>query len=186
MLPIAEARKRRTPIDWATTLIDTPSFLGRRIIDNQPLEELVPLIDWSPFFHTWELRGRFPGIFDDPYVGKQGARTVRGRAKLLQDIVNGKLLRARAVYGFYPANSVGDDIELYTDESRTEVLATFPMLRQQAENPPGSSTMLCPTTSRPKRATRRLPWRVRGDDRPRHGRVGGAVHAGARRLQIRS
>ena len=137
MLPIAEARKRRTQIDWATTVIDTPGFLGRRIIENQPLDELVPLIDWSPFFHTWELRGRFPGIFDDPYVGKQARELYEDAQKLLQDIVNGKLLRARAVYGFYPANSVGDDIELYTDETRSETLTTFHMLRQQVEKSAG-------------------------------------------------
>jgi 5-methyltetrahydrofolate--homocysteine methyltransferase len=137
MLPIATARARRTPIDWAAAQIDVPEFLGRRIIADQPLVELVPYIDWSPFFHTWELRGRFPGIFEDPYVGAQARELYDDAQRLLQDIVNGKLLQARAVYGFYPANSVGDDIKLYADEGRAEVLTTFHSLRQQADKPAG-------------------------------------------------
>ncbi len=137
MLPIAQARARRTPIDWATTTIDAPAFLGRRAIDDQPLDELVPFIDWSPFFHTWELRGRYPGIFDDPYVGKQAKELFDDAQKLLAEIVEKKLLRAKAVYGFFPANSEGDDITLFTDEHRTTVLATCHHLRQQAEKPAG-------------------------------------------------
>jgi 5-methyltetrahydrofolate--homocysteine methyltransferase len=139
LLDIAEARSRRTPIEWATTTIDTPSFLGRRVIEHQPLDELAPYIDWSPFFHTWELRGRFPGIFDDPVVGEQARQLYEDAQKLLQDIVNGRLLRARGVYGFWPANSAGDDIELYPDEQRTEPVAVFRMLRQQMEKPAGQA-----------------------------------------------
>ena len=141
MLPIAVARSRRTPIDWASAQIDVPEFLGRRIIADQPLAELVPYIDWSPFFHTWELRGRYPGIFEDPYVGKQARELFDDAQKLLQDIVNGRLLQARAVYGFYPANSAGDDIKLYTGESRGEVLTTFQSLRQQIDKPAGQFNM---------------------------------------------
>ena len=137
MLTLAEARARRTAIDWATARIDTPAFLGRRIIENQPLEDLVPLIDWSPFFHTWELRGRYPGIFDDPYVGKQARELYDDARRLLDEIVAKQLLRPRAVYGFYPANSVGDDIELYADEARASVVTTFHSLRQQAHKPAG-------------------------------------------------
>jgi 5-methyltetrahydrofolate--homocysteine methyltransferase len=135
LISIGEARRRRTPIDWATTQIDVPGFLGRRVIWTQSLDELVPYIDWSPFFHTWELRGRFPKIFDDPVVGEQARQLFEDAQKLLQDIVKGKLFTARGVYGFWPANSVGDDIELYTDESRAEVLTTFCMLRQQMAKP---------------------------------------------------
>jgi 5-methyltetrahydrofolate--homocysteine methyltransferase len=137
MLPIKVARARGTSIDWAAARIDVPSFLGRRVLADQPLGELVPYIDWSPFFHTWELRGRYPGIFDDPYVGKQARELFEDAQKLLQDIVNGRLLQARAVYGFYPANSAGDDIKLYTDEGRGEILTTFHSLRQQADKPAG-------------------------------------------------
>ncbi len=135
LISIEEARRRRTPIDWATTRVDVPEFLGRRVIRTQPLEAIVPYIDWSPFFHTWELRGRFPKIFDDPDVGEQARQLYEDAQKLLQDIVKGKLFIARGVYGLWPANSVGDDIELYTDESRNEVLTTFHMLRQQMAKP---------------------------------------------------
>jgi 5-methyltetrahydrofolate--homocysteine methyltransferase len=135
MISIDEARQRRIPIDWSTTRIDVPGFLGRRVISMQSLEELVPFIDWSPFFHTWELRGRFPKIFDDPEVGEQARQLFEDAQKLLQDIVKGKLFTAKGVYGFWPANSVGDDIELYTDDSRAEVLTTFHMLRQQMAKP---------------------------------------------------
>jgi 5-methyltetrahydrofolate--homocysteine methyltransferase len=135
LISIEEARRRGTPIDWRTTRIDVPEFIGRRVIRTQTLEEIVPYIDWSPFFHTWELRGRFPKIFDDPDVGEQARQLYEDAQKLLQDIVKGKLFTARAVYGFWPANSVVDDIELYTDESRNEVLTTFHMLRQQMAKP---------------------------------------------------
>jgi 5-methyltetrahydrofolate--homocysteine methyltransferase len=135
LISIGEARQRRTPIDWATTRIDAPEFLGRRVIWTQSLDELVGYIDWSPFFHTWELRGRYPKIFEDPEVGEQARQLFEDAQKLLQDIVQGKLFTARGVYGFWPANSVGDDIELYTDESRAEVLTTFHMLRQQMAKP---------------------------------------------------
>ncbi|MBV8140674.1 MAG: B12-binding domain-containing protein, partial [Verrucomicrobia bacterium] len=137
MILIGEARQRKTPIDWATTRIDVPEFLGRRVISAQSLHELAPYIDWSPFFHTWELRGRFPKIFDDPEVGEQARQLFEDAQKLLQDIVEGKLFVAKGVYGFWPANSFGDDIELYSDESREEVLTTFHMLRQQMVKPAG-------------------------------------------------
>ena len=137
MLTLEEARTKATPIDWATTRIDKPAFLGRRILEDQPLEELVPFIDWSPFFHTWELRGRYPGIFDDPYVGKQAKELYDDARRLLDTIVEKKKLTARAVYGFYPANRVGDDILLYDDEARTHVHHTVHQLRQQQAKPAG-------------------------------------------------
>ncbi len=137
MLTLEAARARTTPFDWATARIDKPAFLGRRIIEDQSLEELVPFIDWSPFFHTWELRGRYPGIFDDPYVGKQAKELYDDARRLLDTIVEKKLLSARAVYGFYPANRVGDDIELYDDEARNHVHHVACMLRQQQAKPAG-------------------------------------------------
>ncbi|MBA2241999.1 MAG: hypothetical protein H0W04_03790 [Chthoniobacterales bacterium] len=103
------------------------------------LATLVPYIDWSPFFHTWELRGRYPAIFDDPTVGQQARELFDDAQKLLERIVNEELLTARGVYAFWPANSVGDDIELYTDESRQERLATFYFLRQQIQKPAGQA-----------------------------------------------
>ena len=102
------------------------------------LQEVVPFIDWSPFFHTWELRGRYPSILQHEKHGEQARQLFADAQKLLDEIVGRKLLQLRAVYGFFPANSVGDDVELYTDESRGTVLTRFHFLRQQIEKPDGS------------------------------------------------
>ena len=135
LLPLEEARKRRTAIDWQTSERATPSFLGTRVIDDQPLRDLVPVIDWSPFFHAWELKGRYPQIFEDPVVGSKAKDLFDDAQELLKDVLDNRLLTAKAVYGFFPANGVDDDIELYKDESRSEVLATLHTLRQQLEKP---------------------------------------------------
>ncbi|MBP6607610.1 MAG: methionine synthase, partial [Nitrospira sp.] len=111
------------------------SFIGLRQIDRMPLRELVPYIDWSPFFHTWELRGRYPSILDDATVGPKAKELLADAQALLEEIIQGDLLTARGVYGFFPANSTGDDIQLYRDQDRREVLATFHTLRQQMEKP---------------------------------------------------
>ena len=133
LLSIEKARERRTPIDWKAGDIAKPSFTGTRVLENVPLEELVPFIDWSPFFHTWELRGRYPAILDDP----KAKELFDDAQQLLKRIVAEKLFTARGVYGFFPANTVGDDIELYTDESRETPLTVFHMLRQQMDKPAG-------------------------------------------------
>ena len=95
------------------------------------MADLVPFIDWSPFFHTWELRGRYPAILERP----EAKKLFEEAQELLNDIVSRNLLAARGVYGFFPANAVGDDVELYTDDSRTRVLTTFHFLRQQMDKP---------------------------------------------------
>jgi 5-methyltetrahydrofolate--homocysteine methyltransferase len=136
-LPIAEARANKTPIDWATTEIAKPEFLGIKSFDDFPLDEIAPYIDWTPFFNTWELAGSFPKILHDEVVGTQATKLYEDAQKLLAQIIKDKSLRARAVFGFFPANSVGDDIELYTDESRTKVLTTLCTLRQQQEKRAG-------------------------------------------------
>ena len=136
-IPLDRARQRRAQIDWAAAEIPRPEFTGVRAMGDVPLQEIVPFIDWSPFFHTWELRGRYPQIFDDPKVGAE-ARDLFGNAqKLLAQIVEKKLLTARAVYGLWPANSEGDDIEVYSDESRANPDRIFHFLRQQVEQPAG-------------------------------------------------
>ena len=135
LLAIEEARTRRTPIEWKADDVPKPMFTGAKVLDSFPLENLVPFIDWSPFFHTWELRGRYPGIFDEPNHGTKARELFDDAQKLLERIVKEKLLTARAVYGLFPANSVGDDIELYTDESRSKVLTVFHTLRQQMSKP---------------------------------------------------
>jgi 5-methyltetrahydrofolate--homocysteine methyltransferase len=114
-----------------------PNFTGTKVLEAYPLEELVPYIDWTPFFHTWELRGSFPKIFDDKFVGIEAKKLYDDAQELLKRIVKDKLLQANGVIGFWPANSVGDDIEIYTDESRTQVLETIYTLRQQAEKAKG-------------------------------------------------
>jgi 5-methyltetrahydrofolate--homocysteine methyltransferase len=99
------------------------------------LDDLIPYIDWSPFFHTWELRGRYPAIFDDPVVGTQARELFDDAQKLLDRIRTEKLLTARGVFAFWPAKAIGDDVEVYTDESRAARLATFHFLRQQMKKP---------------------------------------------------
>ncbi|MBK9707618.1 MAG: methionine synthase [Acidobacteria bacterium] len=137
MLTIESARANRTPIDWATTDIARPSFTGQRVLDDYPLSEIAAYIDWSPFFHAWELAGVYPRILEDKVVGEQATRLYSDARRLLDEIIERKLLKARGVFGFWPANSTGDDIELYSDERRSKVVARFHTLRQQAEKRSG-------------------------------------------------
>jgi 5-methyltetrahydrofolate--homocysteine methyltransferase len=137
LLALDEARRRHTPSDWNTTDIPRPEFFGPRVFDPVPLEEIVPYIDWGPFFSAWELRGRFPDLLSDPSVGPEATKLYHDARKLLDRIVIEKRYRAKAVIGFWPANAVGDDIEIYADESRSRVLTTFRCLRQQLEKPAG-------------------------------------------------
>jgi len=138
LLTIAEARRRGTPIVWNASDIPEPSFTGIRVLTSEnrsaiDLADLVPFIDWSPFFHTWELRGRYPAILQEQ---PEARKLYEDAQRLLHDIIHRHLLEARGVYGFFPANAVGDDVELYTDRSRSTVLTTFRFLRQQMEKPP--------------------------------------------------
>lgn len=132
---LAEARRHRLPTDWGTADIPRPSFLGLRSIDRMPLRELVPYIDWSPFFHTWELRGRYPAILDDATVGPKAKELLADAQALLERIIQQNLLTARGVYGFFPANSVGDDIEVYGADDRRTLHTVFHTLRQQTDKP---------------------------------------------------
>ncbi len=132
-LTLAAARANGTPIFWRSEDIAKPSFVGVRAVPNLPLSELVPFIDWSPFFRAWELHGRYPEIFDDAIVGESARKLYEEAQALLSQLVTDKSLRANGVYGFFPANSIGDDIELYADDTRTEVLSVIHTLRQQGE-----------------------------------------------------
>jgi 5-methyltetrahydrofolate--homocysteine methyltransferase len=136
LLPFAEANARRPVIEWKASDIPTPSFAGRRVIEDQPLDELVPYIDWTFFFTAWELRGKFPAILEHPKYGASARELFADGKKKLDELVKGKLIRASAVYGLWPAASEGNDIVLYTDESRTRELLRFPMLRQQGGEAP--------------------------------------------------
>ena len=153
LLTIEEARFRRTAIEWKPEHIAKPSFTGVRVLDTSTrstdlsrrspteaehrtrfsISTLVPFIDWSPFFHTWEMRGRYPAILEN----SEAKKLFNDAQALLSEIVTREQLTARAVYGFFPANSVGDDVELYTDESRSKVLTTFHFLRQQMDKGAG-------------------------------------------------
>jgi len=134
---LARARANRFQSDWAEVDIPVPAFTGVKVVPQQPLDQLTPYIDWSPFFHTWELRGRYPTILEDPVVGSKAKELYEDALALLRKIVDQKLFTANGVFGFFPANSLGDDIELYTDDRRMEVLTTFHTLRQQSEKPQG-------------------------------------------------
>jgi 5-methyltetrahydrofolate--homocysteine methyltransferase len=134
LLAVNEARARRTPVDWRAEDLAVPSFLGLRRIDAFPLEQLVPAIDWTFFFHVWELKGKFPAILDHPELGEAARDLYANGRELLDRIVTERLLEARGVYGFWPANADGDDIVLFADDERDEELVRFPMLRQQADH----------------------------------------------------
>ncbi len=134
---IADARRHRLAIEWARTPPPAPCSTGLTVLDDYPLDDLVPRIDWTPFFQTWELPGHYPAILDDPTVGAAATSLYRDAQALLDRIVRERLLRARAVFGVFRANAVGDDIELYADDDREERLAVVHTLRQQMPKPPG-------------------------------------------------
>jgi len=131
--PLAKARANKTPINWSGYQPTTPKFIGRRVFKNFDLGELAGFIDWGPFFQTWDLAGPFPAILDDAVVGVEARKVYADGQAMLKKIVEGRWLSANAVLGIYPANSVNDDdIELYTDETRSTVAMTWYGLRQQA------------------------------------------------------
>ncbi|MDO8440292.1 MAG: vitamin B12 dependent-methionine synthase activation domain-containing protein, partial [Polaromonas sp.] len=133
MWPLSKARANRTPIDWTNYMPPRPKFIGRRVFKNFDLAELANYIDWGPFFQTWDLAGPFPAILKDEVVGTEAVRVYADAQRMLKRLIEGRWLTASGVIGLYPANSVGDDIEIYTDESRSEVAMTWYGLRQQAE-----------------------------------------------------
>ncbi|OHB78359.1 MAG: methionine synthase, partial [Planctomycetes bacterium RBG_16_64_10] len=142
LLPYAEARARRFATDWQRVRIDRPSFTGTRVIDDFPLAELKPYIDWTPLLLAWELKGKYPAILRDRRLGEAARRLIDDAQQLLEEIIRARWLVARAVYGFWPAVSAGDDIVLFADHSRQQEMARFHMLRQQRLRQ-GQSACLC-------------------------------------------
>jgi 5-methyltetrahydrofolate--homocysteine methyltransferase len=132
VVSLEAARKRRTPIEWRAEDLAVPSFTGVRVLDNFPLAKLREFIDWTPFFHTWELKGSFPRILENAEYGEQARQIFAEANALLDSMIEKNLITARGVYGFFPASAVGDDIELYTDGKREQVLERFHFLRQQS------------------------------------------------------
>ena len=185
--PLAAARANRRPIDWANYSAPAPRVPGIQRFDDYPLSELLGYIDWMPFFNAWEFAGKFPDILSDPVVGEAASNLYADARKMLKTLIAERWLQARAVVGLFPANAVGDDVELYADESRTT-----PLLH--AELP-------APAEGQAGRAAARVPGRLRGaqrqrrarllrgfcrDRRYRHRRARRALSEGARRLFERS
>ncbi|MBA3582662.1 MAG: methionine synthase [Gammaproteobacteria bacterium] len=130
---MVDARANKQAIDWSAYTPPTPQFLGTQILDNYPLEKLVPFIDWTPFFQSWELAGNYPAILDDEIVGEEARKLLADAKIMLEKIIQEKWLTAKAVFGFFPANSNGaDDVTLYTDTTRQPTLNTLHFLRQQS------------------------------------------------------
>jgi 5-methyltetrahydrofolate--homocysteine methyltransferase len=132
LLPFAKARENREPITWQAADCPEPAFTGARIVTDVSLSQIAEFIDWTFFFSAWELKGKFPKILDDPTQGAAARELYDNGSELLQQIIDEQLLTARAVYGFWPASGEGENVVLYTDESRSAELCHFPMLRQQA------------------------------------------------------
>ncbi|SFQ20266.1 methionine synthase [Variovorax sp. 770b2] len=134
MWPLAKARANKTPIDWSNCVPPVPKFIGRRVFKNYDLTELARYIDWGPFFQTWDLAGPFPAILKDEVVGTEAVRVYADGQRMLKRLIEGRWLSASGIVGFWPANTVNDDdIELYTDETRSEVALTWYGMRQQTE-----------------------------------------------------
>jgi 5-methyltetrahydrofolate--homocysteine methyltransferase len=155
LLSLEESRKRALVTDWKTVDIPKPAFIGLKVIDELPLREIAEFIDWSPFFHAWEIRGRYPALLDDPVSGPRCRELFDDAQALLEKLLSKNLIHGKAVYGFFPSSSGGpgyllpgsppatgsdesgspDDIILFTDETRTQILTTFHTLRQQMDKP---------------------------------------------------
>ncbi|MBI5218885.1 MAG: methionine synthase [Bacteroidia bacterium] len=126
-----KARKNKLQINWTKTQIIKPSFIGNRYLDEYPLDEICKYIDWTFFFHAWKLNGKYPAIFNDSVKGGEAKKLFDDAQSFLSDIVKNNMLRAKAVFGFYPANASGDDVILYADENNPNVITRFHFLRNQ-------------------------------------------------------
>jgi 5-methyltetrahydrofolate--homocysteine methyltransferase len=152
MVSLADARANHAAIDWREYSPVKPAALGVKSLKNYPLEKLVPYIDWAPFFQSWDLAGPFPAILDDPVVGEAARNVFREGQAMLKRIVDGRWISANAVYGLWPAASIGDDIELYADGSRQNVISTLHHLRQQNKKPAGNANQCLADFVAPKTA----------------------------------
>jgi len=140
-IPLSEARSNKLKADWADYHIYIPQFTGNRIFLEFPLDEILPYIDWTFFFHAWKMNGKYPAILSDPIKGKEATKLFNDAQEMLKEITGKKMLTAHGVAGFYPCNAVGDDVEVYTDESRSQVLTTFRFLRNQQQKEPGQPNL---------------------------------------------
>ena len=154
LLSLATARERRPRFDWANVDLPRPEFLGTRVYRDVPLADLVPFIDWAPFFSAWELHGRFPDILQDEIVGTEARRLHADALRLLDQIVRERRFTAHGVIGFWPCNADGDDVELYADELRSRVIGRCHHLRQQLEKPADQSNRCLADYVAPKESGR--------------------------------
>ncbi len=138
---LPEARQNKLEADWSNYSIYTPLFTGSKVFNDFPLEEIKEYIDWTFFFHAWKMNGKYPAILTDPVKGTEARKLFDDAQQMLKEIVEKKMLTARGVVGFYPCNSIGDDVEVYTDETRSEVLTTFRFLRNQQQKEPGQPNL---------------------------------------------
>ena len=141
LLSLKEAQENKLKIEFNQNDITTPNFIGIKAFNNIPLENLVSLIDWTPFFQTWELHGRFPNILDDEVVGSEAKKLYQDALDMLDKMVAEKWIEARAVIGLFPANSTGDDIEIYSDEQRNQIIGIQHTLRQQTKKVSGQPNL---------------------------------------------
>jgi len=150
-ISLSDARKNKIQIDWSTTELKNPVFTGNKVFENFPLKQLVKYIDWTFFFHQWDIPGRYPKIFDDPLKGEEAKKLYDAAQNLLERIIQKNMLKANAVFGFYPANADEDDVILYS-ENRKDILGKFSFLRNQqlkTENEPNLciADFIAPKTS---------------------------------------
>lgn len=141
LIPIEKARENRFRIDWSKAQIKRPNQTGISVLKNYPLSTLRNYIDWTPFFQTWEMKGKYPAIFDDDKIGSEAKKLFNDANELLDRVISENLLIANAVFGIFPANSVGDDIEVYNDESRNGILTVLHTLRQQMQKTEGQPNL---------------------------------------------
>ncbi|NIR59071.1 MAG: methionine synthase, partial [Gammaproteobacteria bacterium] len=137
VVSLEQARANRVDIDWPSYAPPKPRMTGLQAFADYPLEEIAQYIDWTPFFWTWEMKGKFPQILEDETIGEEARKLFDDAGAMLRRIIDEKWLQARAVIGLFPANAVDDDIEIYDDESRRQVRVAVHHLRQQNEKPPG-------------------------------------------------
>jgi len=154
-LSIAQARANRFKGEWETYQPPVPKVLGVKVFDDYPLSDLIPFIDWMPFFNAWEFAGKFPDILTDPVVGVQASELYADARRMLKRIEQEKWLTARGVIGLFPANAVDDDVELYVDDSRTQVLDRLHFLRQQKGKPDGQAHLSLADYVAPKSSGKR-------------------------------
>ena len=189
LLSIEEARDRRETFDWPATAAPAPTFTGTRVFHDYPLQDLVDYIDWTPFFLAWELRGAYPAILDNPTYGREARTLFRDAQNLLDKIISLKAFTASAVVGLYPANSIGDDVQLYTDEHPRQRPHHLPLPppagRQDRPARQHPQEQLLPRRlHRPPRLRRPRPHRrIRRNRRTRRRPVRRRPRTGPRRLR---